>query len=281
MLNLAKYGSRPMNILGNGRNVGASLVAGHFRGYRGCNVIPNKTQINIFNNYSMPNQNYGYYDNSLSKGEKWILGIGGAVTGLGVISGLFNAIMTIFKKEPETVTEPPENENPTVPENPETPSETETPAANPFSLDVKSFVEKAKQPKTYTVAYRNYPSGIITGKYGVAYGSPEYKAIMKAVYEANGYETGKNISVGDVFVLPDVEFNGKTYSADKPDSNVPTGVVGNNLEFAKLKPVTVAKDSTKWYIVGSDGKKYNNDVYNTEQEARTAMATILKSHTEE
>lgn len=76
------------------------LRAGQFKGYGGCNVIPSRTTIVNNNYYNMGigmgsynaygwNNNGCCQDDGMSKGAKWMIGIGGGTSLLGVLLNAF------------------------------------------------------------------------------------------------------------------------------------------------------------------------------------------------
>lgn len=68
------------------------LRAGQFRGYGGCNVFPSRTTIvnnNIYGGYGYDSGCCGYNDGGMSKGMKWMMGLGVALPFLGSILSAF------------------------------------------------------------------------------------------------------------------------------------------------------------------------------------------------
>ena len=143
--------------------------------------------------------------------------------------------------------------------------------------------EEGKMPKAYTIKAGDYPSAIIEATYGVKYGTPEYNAIKEAVYKASEYQLNTNIYAGDKFTLPDVEFNGKVYSAN-PEAEVKPGIiVDNGLKLAHTKEVV--KEADKFYIIYKEtGEKVPNEpAFDSEDAARARIGELdaLEAETEE
>ena len=134
--------------------------------------------------------------------------------------------------------------------------------------------EEGKMPKAYTIKAGDYPSAIIEATYGVKYGTPEYNAIKEAVYAASEYQPNTNIYAGDKFTLPDVEFNGKVYSAN-PEAEVKPGIVKDNgLKLAHTKEVV--KEADKFYIIYKEtGEKVPNEpAFDSEDAARNRILEL-------
>ena len=140
--------------------------------------------------------------------------------------------------------------------------------------------EEGQMPKSYTIKAGDYPSAIITSTYGVKYGTPEYKAIKEAVYEASEYKPNTNIYEGDKFTLPDVEVNGKVYSAN-PDAEVKPGrIADNGLKLAHTKEVV--KENDKYYIIYKEtGEKDPNEPAFDSVDATKARIGELDAQEEE
>ena len=134
--------------------------------------------------------------------------------------------------------------------------------------------EEGKMPKAYTIKAGDYPSAIIEATYGVKYGTPEFNAIKEAVYAASEYQPNTNIYAGDKFTLPDVEFNGKVYSAN-PEAEVKPGIVKDNgLKLAHTKEVV--KEADKFYIIYKEtGEKVPNEpAFDSEDAARNRILEL-------
>lgn len=107
--------------------------------------------------------------------------------------------------------------------------------------------------------------------YGVKYGTPEYRQIRDAVYEASGYKRNTNLKVGDKFTLPDVKVGDKVYSANV-ENDVRTGdVVNNGLKLGRTNKVV--KSGDKYYIQDCKGnikmdEKINGSTNMEEVQAR-------------
>lgn len=132
------------------------------------------------------------------------------------------------------------------------PTPVPTPEPEPVQLcEYEVCSEEGTEPKSYTIKYGNYPSGIIMDMYGVKYGTPEYRQIRDAVYEASGYKRNTNLKVGDKFTLPDVKVGDKVYSANV-ENDVRTGdVVNNGLKLGRTNKVV--KSGDKYYIQDCKG----------------------------
>ena len=163
-----------------------------------------------------------------------------------------------------------------------TPVPTPEPTPTPQPQEDKYGVEKeeGKMPKSYTIQAGNYPSGIIADTYGVAYGTPEFKEIQKAVYEASGYERNTNLKVGDKFTLPDVTIGDKTYTADE-NAKVRTGeIVDNGLKLGRTKEVVKAGD--KFYITHSENgqRVAGEQAFDSEEAARARISELENTEDE-
>lgn len=142
---------------------------------------------------------------------------------------------------------------PTPPVDPE-PDPTPTPDPEPIELcEYEVCSEEGTEPKSYTIKYGNYPSGIIMDMYGVKYGTPEYRQIRDAVYEASGYKRNTNLKVGDKFTLPDVKVGDKVYSAimENEDKVRKGDVINNGLNLGRTNKVV--KSGDKYYIQDCKG----------------------------
>lgn len=135
-----------------------------------------------------------------------------------------------------------------------TPEPTPTPDPEPIELcEYEVCSEEGTEPKSYTIKYGNYPSGIIMDMYGVKYGTPEYRQIRDAVYEASGYKRNTNLKVGDKFTLPDVKVGDKVYSAimENEDKVRKGDVINNGLNLGRTNKVV--KSGDKYYIQDCKG----------------------------
>ena len=135
-----------------------------------------------------------------------------------------------------------------------TPEPTPTPDPEPIELcEYEVCSEEGTEPKSYTIKYGNYPSGIIMDMYGVKYGTPEYRQIRDAVYEASGYKRNTNLKVGDKFTLPDVKVGDKVYSAimENEDKVRKGDVINNGLKLGRTNKVV--KSGDKYYIQDCKG----------------------------
>lgn len=101
----------------------------------------------------------------------------------------------------------------------------------------------------YKIRKGDYPSGIITSKYGITMDNPDYKKVMEEVYKASGYEKNTNLKVGDKFTLPVVVVGDKVYKADITNDTNKAEVVDNGLNLGKLKQYQVKFVGGGWYVM--------------------------------
>ena len=244
---------------------------GQWQGFKGVSRNTTYIQNNFYGSSVFgANRNYGYYtpqpsyhdcgNNDMPKWMKWMVG-------LGVGSSLLGGILKLFQKdkpegggevqEPVQTSTPASVEAPTQAPAQEVTESPETPTGVKYDIEK----EEGKEMDSYTVKYGDYPNAIIRDLYGVNEGSPEFKEIQKAVYEASGYQRNTNLRVGDKFSLPTVTVNGKTYAPNTNNTVTGGQVIDNGLQTGTLK--SVVKVGDKYWIVYADGDKKGQRVENT------------------
>lgn len=109
------------------------------------------------------------------------------------------------------------------------------PVKPPEYYDYTIEHEPGKEAPTHTIKYKENPSVIVQGRYGVKPGTKAYNEILASMLDASGYQQGTNLYVGDKFVLPTVTVDGKEYKPnDNPDAVKP-GELGSKIGAAHLK----------------------------------------------
>lgn len=132
------------------------------------------------------------------------------------------------------------------------------PVKPPEYYDYTIEHEPGKEAPTHTIKYKENPSVIVEGRYGVKPGTKAYNEILASMLDASGYQQGTNLYVGDKFVLPTVTVDGKEYKPnDNPDAVKP-GELGSKISAARLK--------AKVQYIG--GAYYVVDVTNPKQPRR-------------
>lgn len=162
-----------------------------------------------------------------------------------------------------------------------TPSVPDKPEVTPQESKYDVCYEEGEMPKSYTIKAGDYPSAIISAMYGVKFGTPEYNAIKEAVYNASEYQPNTNLYAGDKFTLPDVEVNGKVYSAN-PEAEVTPGTIADNgLKLAHTKEVV--KEDDKFYIIYKEtGEKVPNEPsFDSEDAARGRILELDEAEKEQ
>ena len=101
---------------------------------------------------------------------------------------------------------------------------------------------------THEIKYKQNPKTIVEGRYGVKVGTKEYNEILAAMLDASGYERGTNLYVGDKFVLPTVDVNGKKYAPNDNPNAVKAEKLGSKARVAHLK-VKVQYIKGAYYVV--------------------------------
>lgn len=169
------------------------------------------------------------------------------------------------------------DDNPVIP----TPPVPDKPDTTPQESKYDVCYEEGEMPKSYTIKAGDYPSAIISAMYGVKFGTPEYNAIKEAVYNASEYQPNTNLYAGDKFTLPDVEVNGKVYSAN-PEAEVTPGTIADNgLKLAHTKEVV--KEDDKFYIIYKEtGEKVPNEPsFDSEDAARGRILELDEAEKEQ
>lgn len=132
------------------------------------------------------------------------------------------------------------------------------PVKPPEYYDYAIEHEPGKEAPTHTIKYKENPSVIVEGRYGVKVGTKAYNEILASMLDASGYQQGTNLYVGDKFVLPTVTVDGKEYKPnDNPDAVKP-GELGSKIGAAHL--------NAKVQYIG--GAYYVVDVTNPNQPRR-------------
>ncbi len=109
------------------------------------------------------------------------------------------------------------------------------PVKPPEYYDYTIEHDPGKEAPTHTIKYKENPSVIVEGRYGVKAGTKAYNEILASMLDASGYQQGTNLYVGDKFVLPTVTVDGKEYKPnDNPDAVKP-GELGSKIGAARLK----------------------------------------------
>ena len=234
---------------------GVMLKAGQFRGYKPGVKLQNTTIVNdtiIFNNtnrntYCQP-MTYSTCPPPTCQNS------GGGL--LAALTGFAQLLGSLFQKDepdgkggPEKVDTQPKAEEPKKPPEEEVVDEAPIDAKAKEFFDFKLEEQKGKATTIgYKVEYGDNPCNIVLAKYGVDFGSPEYKTILKAMLDASGYEQGTNLKVGDTFTLPEVSINGKTYKPDA-DAKVQKGTDFADRKLGSLKKYETVYSGGGYYVV--------------------------------
>ena len=251
-------------------------------------------------NYGMYG-NYGYFDAGLTKGEKWMLALGGiGAIGGAILSGLTGGAQQV-EAEPEQKTEQPQTlTREDVAEIVQQEVQKQVAArqkAHQADVDaVAAAKEQAKQydpsarkvdteqTTTYTVKAKKNANGTVTGdtgynivagKYKSADGTPltstEIKAITDKIFG------GKALKVGDIELPNEIEVNGKSYEIN-PEGEVKQTTYG----LAKHDIYESGAKQVGSYWIGTlNGKDISDTQYATEAEAKAAAEEAAKQQQEE
>lgn len=276
--------------------------AGTLRGYHGNSININIQKTTINNGALFPTPSYGYYqDPGLSKGEKWLLGIGAVATiGGAVLGALPEKTQKVMDDMQATLADnqakldqiqrdldATNTENQRLREQAAARRQAAvdevaaTRAASQAQQNQNAdFTAGAREVKdnngtsTYTVRAKKNADGTVTGDTGYSIIAGKYKgeggkALTHSEIMALAREIfkGKALKAGDIELPNEVTVNGKTYTYDKSGTVAEQTFTLTDQKFEIYQ--SGARQAGSHWVATLNGKDLAGQ-YNTEAEAKAA-----------